>query len=461
MTARVSNRVKLLYGVADSGIAMLTSIVQFFLLFYYTDVALLDAALVGTALMVGKLTWDAFNDVLFGYLSDRTKSRWGRRRPYLLFLAVPLALSTWLLFSIPARMSGLAAFLVVLFTFLLFDTFHTFIAIAYTAMTPELTYDYDERTGVTTVREIFTVVGYILGAALTTTVADAYAKNLGLSRQASYSAMGLTFGIYAAVVVLITAFGVKEGPAVETHASKMPAVKAFMQTFRNKPFVQLVASFLITNVSFTLLTTLLPYYLKYQANMEEQMPFVMLAMLATIGLFLYPMKMIADRIGKGRAYALGLAVAAAAVLTLFFVPPGPTPYVYVAAFIAGMGLSSQWVCPWSMMPDVVEIDEAATGERREGIYYGMWNFVTKFANALAIAAAGWMLTGFGYVPNVAQSALTLLGIRILFCLVPVAMFILTMPLLINYPITRESHARLVAELRSKMAAQGTASSNSQ
>jgi len=113
------------------------------------------------------------------------------------------------------------------------------------------------------------------------------------------------------------------------------------------------------------------------------------------------------------------------------------------------------------MPDVVEIDEAATGERREGIYYGMWNFVTKFANALAIAAAGWMLTGFGYVPNVAQSALTLLGIRILFCLVPVAMFILTMPLLINYPITRESHARLVAELRSKMAAQGTASSNSQ
>ena len=77
----------------------------------------------------------------------------------------------------------------------------------------------------------------------------------------------------------------------------------------------------------------------------------------------------------------------------------------------------------------------------------MWNFITKIANALAIAAVGWTLAGFGYVPNVAQSDFTLLGIRILFCLVPVLMFVLTMPLLIKYPITRESHAKLVAELR--------------
>jgi GPH family glycoside/pentoside/hexuronide:cation symporter len=450
MTEKVSGRTKFLYGIADSGVAMLTSIVQFFLLFYYTDIALLDPGLVGTALMVGKLTWDAFNDVLFGYLSDRTRSRWGRRRPYLLFLAIPLALATWLLFSIPSQMTGFVAFIVVLLTFLLFDTLHTFVAVAYTAMTPELTYDYDERTSVTTVREIFTVVGYILGAALTTVVADIYQKNFGFSPHASYSAMGLTFGIYAAIVVLITAFGVKERPSTEVQPSKMPAIKAFLQTFKNRPFMQLVGSFLITNVSFTLLTTLLPYYLKYQVHMEDQMSFVMLALLATIGLFLYPMKMVADRIGKGKAYALGLAVAAVAVLALFFFPKGPTPFVYVAAIVAGMGLSSQWVCPWSMMPDVIEIDEAATGERREGIYYGMWNFITKFANAFAIAAAGWMLTGFGYVPDIPQSDFTLLGIRILFCLVPVAMFILTMPLLIKYPITRETHARLVAELRAKM-----------
>jgi len=450
MIEKVPARTKLLYGIGDSGVAMLTSVVQFFLLFYYTDVALLDPGLVGTALMVGKLTWDAVNDVLFGYLSDRTRSRWGRRRPYLLFLSIPLTLATWLMFSIPIKMTGAIAFVVVLFTFLLFDTLHTFIAVAYTAITPELTHDYNERTAVTTVREVFTVLGYILGAALTTVVAGLYQNLFGWSNAASWSAMGLTFGIIAAITVLTTAFSVKEKPSSEVQPSNMPPVKAFLQTLKNKPFLQLVGSFLITNVGFTLLTTLLPYYLKYQLDMEDQMAFVMLALLVTIGLFLYPMKMVSDRIGKGKAYALGLGIASLAILAAFFYPAGPTPLVYVTAIVTGMGLSSQWVCPWSMVPDVIEIDEAATGERREGIYYGMWNFITKFTNAFAIAAAGWMLTGFGYIPDVPQTDFTLLGIRVLFCIVPVVMFILTMPLLIKYPITQQSHARLVEELRTRM-----------
>ena len=140
-TEKLTARTKVLYGVADVGIAMLSSSIQFFLLFFYTDVLGLDPGLSGTAILVGKLTWDAINDPVFGYISDRTRTRLGRRRPYILAGAIPLGLAAWLLYSIPAGLTGAIAFLVILGTFLLFDTMHTLGGVPYYAMTPELTHD--------------------------------------------------------------------------------------------------------------------------------------------------------------------------------------------------------------------------------------------------------------------------------------------------------------------------------
>ncbi len=449
MTEKVTARTKFFYGIGDAGVAMLTATTQFFLLFFYTDIARIDAALVGTALMVGKLTWDAINDPFFGYLSDRTRTRWGRRRPYLLFGAIPLALVTWMLFSIPANLTGTAAFLVVLFSFLLFDTVHTLISINYSALTPELTRDYDERTSLTTVREIFTVVGYIFGAAATTAIAGVFVNSFGWTDKAAYSGMGAVFGVLAAAAVLTTAFGVKEKPSTEIQPSALPPVKAVLETLKNKPFMWLVGSFFLTSFSFTLLTSLLPYFLTYQMNMEGEIPLVMITMLVTIGIFLYPMKFIADKIGKGKAYAVGLTIASLAVASGFFLPYGRSSLIYVIAFFAGMGFSAQWVCPWSMLPDVVEFDEIKTGERREGMFYGMWAFITKFTNALGIAVSGWSLSLFGYIPGIMQTDTALLGIRMFFCIVPGVVILLSLPLLIWYPITRQSHARLLEELKAQ------------
>jgi len=442
MNARLANRTKVFYGIADLGISMLTASIQFFLLFFYTDIAGIDPALAGTALLVGKLTWDALNDPFFGYLSDRTRSRWGRRKPYMLLGALPFGLSIWLLFSLPPGLVGVKAFLAVLGSFLLADTFQTVVSVPYYALSAELTRDYDERTSLISVRMIFTVLGYILGAALTTAVAGIFIS-LGWTKNAAYSGMGAVFGAVAVITLLVTTFGVKETPNPDLQPARMPALSQIKHVLRNRPFVQYMIMSTIISISFTLLTSLLPYYLTYHLKMADQISFVMFVMLATIGVFLLPWRYAARKMSKGPAYALGLAIACVAILGAFFLPPEPTPLIYAVAFVAGLGFSAQYVFPWSMIPDVIEVDQARTGERHEGIYFGVNSFLGKLTGALGIAASGWALKLYGYVPNVAQTPHALFGIRFFFAVVPVIAFMVALPLLIWYPINRKNHAELV------------------
>jgi GPH family glycoside/pentoside/hexuronide:cation symporter len=444
---------KLRYGLADLGFALITSAMQFFLLFYYTDVAGIDPALAGVALMVGKLTWDAINDPLFGYWSDRTRSRFGRRRIYMLIGAVPLGIAAWIMFSIPKGLTGAAAFFAVLLTFWLVDSFQTMANVPYSALTPELTRDYSERASLTSIRMAFSVFGYILGAASTTILAGVF-QGAGLNLQQAWSATGAVFGVIVAIVILVTALSVKERPELAGEPSKMPAVKAIFTSFKNKPFMILMIAFILSSFSFTVLTALVPYFIQYQLGMGDQVSFVLLVMLLAIGIFLIPAKLISDRINKGPTYALGLAIASVAVICGFFLPHAATPLIYVIAVIAGMGFSTQWVCPWSMLPDVIEYDEQMTGERREGIYYGLWNFLSKFTGALGVAVSGWALGLFGYVPNVEQTVRALFGIRFFFAIVPAVIILTSLPFLIWYPITRQKHATLVKELAARKAAKG-------
>jgi GPH family glycoside/pentoside/hexuronide:cation symporter len=442
MNEKLTTKSKILYGVADLGISLLTASIQFFLLFFYTDIAGIDPAIAGTALLIGKLTWDAINDPLFGYFSDRTRSRWGRRKPYMLLGAIPFGVTIWLLFSIPPGMVGLTAFLAVLGSFLLADTTQTLVSVPYYALSAELTYDYDERTSLISIRMIFTVLGYILGAAATTAVAGLFI-NMGWTESAAYSGMGAVFGTVAVITMLITTLGVKERQRPESKPAQMPVRSQITHVLKNRPFVQYMIMSTIISISFVLLTSLLPYFLTYQLEMADQIPLIMLVMLTTIGIFLIPWRMVSERINKGPAYALGLAIASVAIIGAFLLPQGPTPWIYAIAFVAGLGFSAQYVFPWSMIPDVIEVDQKKTQERHEGIYFGINAFLGKLTGALGIAISGWALKLFGYVPDAAQTTQALFGIRFFFAIVPVVAFMIALPLLIWYPITREKHAQLI------------------
>lgn len=436
-------KTKLIYGVGDVGNAVVNSAIQFFLLAFYTDGALIPAGLASTALWVAKF-WDAVNDPLFGWLSDRTTSRFGKRRVYMIFGALPLAIAIALLWSVPRGLSNVGVFLWIAFTFMLFDTLWTLTNVPYYALTAELTEDYDERSSLTAFRMVLGVPAYIVGAALTP-----FLVSLFPDKRTGYGVVGVIYGILAAIVLWIAAAGLRERPHIAGSKAEAPPLRTFLETFRNRPFVRLIVAFLLANVAFALIKTLLYYFLTYQLGMEDQVPVVMFLLLLFVALFLFPWKKLAERLNKGPAYALGLIIGGLAVAATFFLPHRPTFWVYLIAVVAGIGFSAQWVFPWAMVPDVVEIDRLSTGEHRGGMYYGVWGLVTKLSDALGLVAAGWALQLSGYVPNVEQTARTLLGIRLFFGPIPMLFLVLTVPLLVWYPITRASHARLLAQLEQR------------
>jgi GPH family glycoside/pentoside/hexuronide:cation symporter len=437
---------KLIYGVGDVGNAVVNSAIQFFLMIFYTDAALIAPALVANALLVGKI-WDAVNDPLFGWASDRTTSRFGKRRVYMIFGALPLAAAVALLWRVPGGLSDAWTFVWIALTFVLFDTAWTLTNVPYYALTAELTDDYDERASLTAFRMVLGVPAYIVGAALTPALVGLFA-----TKRAGYGAVGIIYGVLAAVVLWIAAAGLKERKRISESRCQSPPLRVFLGTLKNRPFLQLIGAYLIANAAFSLLKTLLAYFLTYQLGMEDQVPVVMMLLLLFVGLFLFPWKMLSDRWSKGPAYALGLAIGGLAVASTFFLPHEPTPWVYVIAVVAGIGFSANWVFPWAMVPDVVEYDRLQTGEHRGGMYYGAWGLAVKISEMLGITASGWVLQLFGYVPNVEQTARALLGIRLFFGPVPLLFFAIALPLLIWYPITRASHAEMRRKLEAMEAA---------
>lgn len=454
---KLSVLTKLKYGVGDFGMAVVTAMLQFSMLYYYTNVVGVNAALAGTAMLVGKITWDLVNDVLFGYLEDKTKSRWGKRRPYLIFGAVPFAISFWLVFSIPQGLDDIAYFFIIIGTFILFDTFHTLTATAYSAMTAEITDDYNERTSLTTYRMVFSIIGYLCGAGLTSMLAGIIKDAFDVTEHQGWSIVSLIYGILAGISILIPGLFLKYTPAVEDKPPQMPPFKAFFSTFKNKPFISYLIVTMIMSISFTMVTAMLQYYIDYQLDMNPSSLLIMLSMLGVLAIFLVPCGMIANKIGKAKAYALGLTIASIALIIVFFIPQGPSNWIFLLAAIAGMGFSAQWVCPHAMIPDVIEYDELMTGERREGLYYGMQATCTKVTGALATAACGWGLELGKYIEPTAdtpaseiiQPASALLSIRFLFALIPAVFLLICVPLLLKYPITRESHAKVLQQLQEK------------
>lgn len=434
---------KLVYAVGNLGFTLLISGIGFFLLIFYTDVAGIPPALASTALLVGKI-WDVVNDPLFGWVSDRTKSPLGRRRVYLIYGALPLALVSFALWAVPRGLAPTAAFLWIVLSYALFDTFFTITNVPFNSLTAELTRDYDERTSLMAVASVGAVVGYLLGAVLPPMITGGFAD-----LSTGYLVLGAVFGGIVGLSIALVAWRVREpsrDARVEAGLAVLPSIRA---TFTNRPFVMLLTAFALVRLSFTLMQSSVPYFIRYYLGAPGRMSLILALLMVTVGVFVYFWKWVSDRTSKSKAYAFGLLVMGGAALSTFLIQEGQLMFMNIAVILLGFGLSSHWVAPYAMLPDVIEHDEAETGERREGMYYGVYGLIDKIMRTLGVFLVGMGLDLVGYVPNAAQSAGSLLGIRLIFGPIPALLLIFVFPLLLRYPVTRQSHAELRKELAQK------------
>jgi GPH family glycoside/pentoside/hexuronide:cation symporter len=444
---RLAPRTKLLFSTGDLSTSIPLAIVMFFQLFFLTDVAGLRPDLAGWAVAAGRV-WDAVNDPLFGLLSDRIRTRWGRRRVLLLFGAVPLGISFAMLWLVPP-LGPLALTAYYAVAFILFDTVFTAVHVGYNALTPEMTADYDERSSLNGYRMVFSISG-TLAAIILATILGWFIEDSRLL----FAIVGAGLGIVSMVPPLIVFSVTRERPAEEQPAP-LPAREALKMTLGNRPFRLVMGLYLLSWTTASILAANLVYFANYYLRLPEQANYFVLVAQGSAILFIPLWVWVARRLDKRRAFVLGIASWVVVLLGIFVLGSDQVGLAYSLAALAGSGIATAYVLPWSMVPDIIEYDEVRSGQRREGSYYAFASFFQKLATGAALWAMAQALAFTGYVnpptsgPLPVQPPEAVQAIRVFMGPVPVALLVLAMIFAWRYPISREEHRALREQLAAR------------
>ena len=449
---------KLVYGTGDWSTASFGTLRQLFYAIFLTDVVGLEPRLASVVALVGIL-WDAINDPIVGMLTDRVRSRWGRRRPFLLFFAIPYGASFLLFWWAPPIENQVLLGAVVCLAFILADSLQTLVYVPFISLLPEIAPEYDQRTELTGFRMLFNLLASLLTAVFAPVIVDSILSSGGTQQQ-GYMLIASLFGGMAALPFLLIFFVIRERTRSKEEQIKEQETpfKSVVQTaWANIPFRFATILYMLNWITFDLVGLSLPFFLTYwvsSGNLLEKalgLPIesaVFLLLLVTSLLVLPFWIWLSRRLSKRSAYIFGMGFWAVVQLLIFTIQPGQITYILVLAVMAGISVSSAHVLPDAIFPDVIEWDELRTGRRQEGIYYGVMNFVRKTTGALAIFIALQILGWFGYQapPEGAtffqQSATTLGAIRFLIGPLGAVLLFSAITMAWFYPLTRERHARI-------------------
>jgi glycoside/pentoside/hexuronide:cation symporter, GPH family len=373
ITERLPVRTKLAYGVGDFGFAFADTAIGVLFAIFLTDVVGLRPSLAALAVFIGR-SWDYINDPLIGHIVDRTRTRWGRRRPYLLFGFIPFGLAFAMLWWRPPFESQVALTAYYAAAFFFYDTILTLVTTPFFALTPELTQDYDERTSLTSYRMAFSLLGGLVAFIVPLMMIGAMRpENTGRVFQ-----MGWVFAIACALPLLVTFFGTRERREY-VHQEQPGLRESLKAAWSNRPFMFAAGIFLFTWTAVDIIQAMLLFFLKYRMGLEAQSDMVAGAVFITALVVLPFWVWVSRRTDKRKAYIYGMLFLSAVMMILIFLDPslGFTAVIALAA-LAGVGVSAVHVLTWAMIPDAVEVDELENGTRHEGMFYALVSLFKKW-----------------------------------------------------------------------------------
>ena len=440
---KLSTLTKVAYGIGDFGFSLTDTTLGVLFLIFLLDVVGMEPAKAALAIFIGK-SWDYVNDPIVGYIADRTRTRLGRRRPYLLFGFVPFGLAFAMMWWRPPFEGQWALVAYYAIAYFFYDGILTLVSMPYFALTPELTQDYDERTSLTSYRMAFSLVGGLVAFVVPLII-------IGTMRPENANRVmfvGLLFGAMSALPLLFTFFGTREKEEYATQ--HQPTLREHIQAIRgNRPFWFAAGIFLFTWTAIEIIQNMLLLFLKYRMKLEAESDIVAGAVFITAILVLPFWVWASEKTDKRKSYIYGMFFLIAVMTGLIFLDPSlGLPATVALACFAGIGVSATHVLSWSMIPDAVEVDELASGARHEGMFYALVTLFRKMASSIAIPMTALVLGWSGYVANSAQQAESAVwAIRIL--IGPVASIFLFGGILFArfYPLSREVHT----ETREKIA----------
>lgn len=389
--------------------------------------------------------WDAINEPIIGHISDITRTRWGRRKPFIAFGLVPLLLCSYLIYTPPIN-DPIICTIYLIIILILYETSVTMVFTLWFALYPELTLDQNERLAISRYKEIFGVLGLILGLAVAPLIAGSFADPM-----LGFSLMGLTLGIIAVVFVLPTLLFIKEKKEYQIFKeNKIGFLKSMKISLKSRSFVCFILVQFLLQLSYSVVLSGLPLFFEGVLGMgASEWAIQMLLIFCVVIPGLYVWIKIAEKKGTRSALFISMLCFSLTFPLIFLVYTSTT--MLVVLLVAGFGLGGLMLFPTVLLSDVIDEDHTKTKERREGIFNGVSGVIVKSSNAISWLVLGIVLTIFQINrENVSPSAITPLGelgLRILLGVIPIIFIALGMLFLYLYPLTGDSLEEVKKQVR--------------